>query len=349
MKDIWKAAKKGDVKTIKKYVPSTIKVDQLDKEGRSALHWAIEGDQPEIAIYLMDNGANIELKDPKYLEAVCIFKCRKIIQLPIVVSLKKAVTVEKQEEIAIMLLKKGANLSSESKDHKSIDRLLETVPKRFQVTWKEVYQRKYNKTTIRPTAQSSPNLSSTINTQMSSISLSSSTPNANLSGSADSIPQATSQHSPQQQPPQTISSAKPASFSPPLKPLAVGVISTVAQAPVVSASGKTESNDAGQDHSGATVVHQEYHGLNGDVQGDTESRRRYRARASGERSETTERIDRFLQVQQQSTVFYAAERRHCSAAVGIDSKVDSIARYLLDDRARSSDGDPRTNDCTGYQ
>eukprot|EP01133_Synstelium_polycarpum_P018942 gene18942-22668_t len=75
MKDIWRAARKGDIKSIKKYIPATIKVDEFDKEAKTALHYAVEGDQLEVASYLLDCNANVNQKDPKgdtvkYKEAV---------------------------------------------------------------------------------------------------------------------------------------------------------------------------------------------------------------------------------------------------------------------------------------
>lgn len=73
MKDIWKSARKGDLAKIKKYIPGTkFKVDELDKENRSILHHAIDGDQLQMVNYLLEQGANINLKDPKSGDTVCI-------------------------------------------------------------------------------------------------------------------------------------------------------------------------------------------------------------------------------------------------------------------------------------
>ncbi|KAK5578184.1 hypothetical protein RB653_003137 [Dictyostelium firmibasis] len=146
MKDIWKSARKGDLIKIKKYIPGTkIKVDELDKEGRSILHHAIDGDQLQMVNYLLEQGANINLKDPKSSDT------------PILMSLKKINTVDKQEDIAILLVNKGADLDVESRERKNVDRYVDACPKRFQIKYKDAITQKFkNKYPPKVIAPASP-------------------------------------------------------------------------------------------------------------------------------------------------------------------------------------------------
>ncbi|KAN0004432.1 hypothetical protein ACTFIZ_010587 [Dictyostelium cf. discoideum] len=143
MKDIWKSARKGDLTKIKKYIPGTkFKVDELDKENRSILHHAIDGDQLQMVNYLLEQGANINLKDPKSGDT------------PILMSLKKINAVDKQEDIAILLVNKGADLDVESRERKNVERYVDACPKRFQIKYKDAitqkFKNKYPPKTIAP-------------------------------------------------------------------------------------------------------------------------------------------------------------------------------------------------------
>ncbi|KAN0036440.1 hypothetical protein ACTFIV_001733 [Dictyostelium citrinum] len=146
MKDIWKSARKGDLIKIKKYIPGTkFKVDELDKEGRSILHHAIDGDQLQMVNYLLEQGANINLKDPKSGDT------------PILMSLKKINTIDKQEDIAILLVNKGADLDVESRERKNVERYVDSCPKRFQIKYKDAITQKFkNKYPPKAIAPASP-------------------------------------------------------------------------------------------------------------------------------------------------------------------------------------------------
>ncbi|KAN0036054.1 hypothetical protein ACTA71_005354 [Dictyostelium dimigraforme] len=146
MKDIWKSARKGDLVKVKKYIPGTkFKVDELDKENRSILHHAIDGDQLQMVNYLLEQGANINLKDPKSGDT------------PILMSLKKINSVDKQEDIAILLVNKGADLDVESRERKNVERYVDACPKRFQIKYKDAitqkFKNKYPPKAIAPASQ----------------------------------------------------------------------------------------------------------------------------------------------------------------------------------------------------
>ncbi|GAM23267.1 hypothetical protein SAMD00019534_064420 [Acytostelium subglobosum LB1] len=252
-KDICKAAKKGDIKTIRKYVPNEVRGNEVDKDGKSALHWAIEGDHYDCVVHLLDNGASINYKDPKSVET------------PIIASLKRVAVSEKQEDIAIYLMSRGADLNCESRDRRTPERILESLPKRFQVKYKEAYQKKYQAKSsssipqYKPAATSSPNLT-TLTTQVNSISISNSTGGASTSSPPGSPPggvgSVTTTSSPNlsklggSPPPSTSSTAM---RSPP-----IGVISTVAPAPITTASGKTYTRPVQLDITATTLLPEDY-------------------------------------------------------------------------------------------
>lgn len=56
---ICKAARKNKIETVKELVNSGANVNETDKYGRTALHYAADGGYLEIAKYLLSNGANI--------------------------------------------------------------------------------------------------------------------------------------------------------------------------------------------------------------------------------------------------------------------------------------------------
>eukprot|EP01132_Coremiostelium_polycephalum_P004626 gene4626-5778_t len=129
-KDIWREARKGKLDKVKKYIPSKIKVDEVDKENKTPLHHAIEGDQLQVVHYLIENGAKINLKDPKG-------------DTPILMSVRRIVINEIQEDIAILLINKGCDLEIESRERKSVDRYVEGTSKRFQIRYKEALQQRF--------------------------------------------------------------------------------------------------------------------------------------------------------------------------------------------------------------
>ncbi|EGC36965.1 hypothetical protein DICPUDRAFT_150516 [Dictyostelium purpureum] len=129
---VFSIARKGDVTKMKKYIPgSKYKIEDLDKENRSLLHHAIDGDQLTMVNYLLENGANINQKDPKTGDT------------PILTSLKKINSCDKQEDIAILLVNKGADLDVESRERKSVERYVDGCPKRFQIKYRDAVQQKF--------------------------------------------------------------------------------------------------------------------------------------------------------------------------------------------------------------
>ncbi|KAF2070014.1 hypothetical protein CYY_008671 [Polysphondylium violaceum] len=197
-KDIFKIARKGDVAKIKKYIPGKFKATDLDKENKSLLHHAIEGEQLAMVNYLIEQGADINLRNPSY-------------DTPILMSLKLLVKSDKQEDIVILLVNKGADLDVESRERKSVDRYVEATPKRFQVKYKDAVQLKF-KAKYQPKPASAVPLIPTVQPP----------PLQYQTGRTTSTT--------------TLTTA----LSPPLasKP-AIGVIDTVEQAPIINANGAT--------------------------------------------------------------------------------------------------------------
>ncbi|EGG13710.1 hypothetical protein DFA_11471 [Cavenderia fasciculata] len=224
-KDVWRAARKGDIKKIKKYIPSVVKVDTLDKENKTALHHSIDGDQLEIMTYLIENGANINLKDPKG-------------DTPLIMSLRKISTNEKQEDLAIQLIIKGADYNIDAKDRKTPERIVEALPKRFQVKYKEALQSRL--AIKRPTMVSSNPPPPTITNNNNSVN--------NLAGSLNSITVSSNNQAPSIVPVQPVQpntldpnhqGTNITPISPPSMKPQTTIITTVPNRPITTTSGNT--------------------------------------------------------------------------------------------------------------
>jgi len=206
--DIFKIARKGDVTKIKKYIPGKVKVNDLDKENKSLLHHAIEGEQLAMVNYLIEQGADLNFRNPQY-------------DTPILMSLKLLVKSDKQEDIVILLVNKGADLDVESRERKNVDRYVEATSKRFQIKYKDAVQQKF-KAKYQPKPASAIPLVPTVQPP----------PLEYQTGRTTSTTTLTTALSP------PLVSSKP-----------IGVIDTVEKAPSLSSSGSNNINP-----NGATVL-----------------------------------------------------------------------------------------------
>ena len=60
------AARKGDLKKVQQLVDSGADINQLDKTGFTALHWAAMANKKEVAEFLIQKGADINIRESKY-------------------------------------------------------------------------------------------------------------------------------------------------------------------------------------------------------------------------------------------------------------------------------------------
>ena len=59
--DLFKAAEVGDVSAVKRLLDSGVSVNSEDKSSMTALNWACEKNQFEVAQVLLERGASVEL------------------------------------------------------------------------------------------------------------------------------------------------------------------------------------------------------------------------------------------------------------------------------------------------
>ena len=62
-KDIWEAAKQGDVEAVKQFIAAGSDVNAKDSAGGTALHGAVFRGSKEVAELLISNGADVNAKD----------------------------------------------------------------------------------------------------------------------------------------------------------------------------------------------------------------------------------------------------------------------------------------------
>eukprot|EP01112_Ceratiomyxa_fruticulosa_P017070 TRINITY_DN524_c0_g3_i1.p1 TRINITY_DN524_c0_g3~~TRINITY_DN524_c0_g3_i1.p1 ORF type:complete len:653 (-),score=113.49 TRINITY_DN524_c0_g3_i1:39-1997(-) len=130
--DVWKAVKKGDLKTVQKLVPKKVDVKQKDKEGKTLLHYAVASDTPSIEIveHLLNNGAQVDTMDGEGCTALHV-------------GLRRVLSNSTQHDsVCVLLVKRGADIEVEAKDKEgksAIDKVQEAPPtyRRFQMMFKE--------------------------------------------------------------------------------------------------------------------------------------------------------------------------------------------------------------------
>jgi ankyrin repeat protein len=59
------ASRKGDLKRVQQLVDSGTNVNELDKTGFTALHWAAMTNKIEVAKFLIKKGADVNIRDSK--------------------------------------------------------------------------------------------------------------------------------------------------------------------------------------------------------------------------------------------------------------------------------------------